>query len=164
MALSLKLTTIGVYGWDEASFFAALQAARVDTLCDIRRRRGVRGREYAFANSERLQGRLKELGIRYIHWLALSPPEAVRQRQHEADRAANVARRKRAELDPAFVAAYEQSVLAHLQPDSLLAELGLEPKVIALFCVEREPAACHRSLLAAALSQEWGVEVAHLLP
>ncbi|HRO91039.1 MAG TPA: hypothetical protein PLC06_11125 [Promineifilum sp.] len=35
---------------------------------------------------------------------------------------------------------------------------------MALMCVEREPAACHRSLLAERLRQAWGVEVVHLVP
>lgn len=37
------IVTIGVYGFDEQSFFQALQDAQIDTLCDIRARRGVRG-------------------------------------------------------------------------------------------------------------------------
>ena len=59
----MKLITIGVYGFDEESFFQALLAAGVDVFCDIRQRRGVRGATYAFANSQRLQRRLAELGI-----------------------------------------------------------------------------------------------------
>jgi hypothetical protein len=34
----------------------------------------------------------------------------------------------------------------------------------ALFCVERDPEACHRSLIAAMLADEYGVAVRHLLP
>ncbi|MFN2179799.1 MAG: hypothetical protein ACK2UV_09955, partial [Candidatus Promineifilaceae bacterium] len=56
------IVTIGVYGFDETTFFQALKDAGVDTFCDIRRRRGVRGSRYAFANSKRLQKRLAELG------------------------------------------------------------------------------------------------------
>ncbi len=46
-----RIVTLGVYGRSEAEFFATLQHAQVDLFCDIRRRRGVRGRDYAFANS-----------------------------------------------------------------------------------------------------------------
>jgi uncharacterized protein (DUF488 family) len=159
----MELVTIGVYGWEEEGFFEALQAAGVDTFCDVRRRRGVRGREYAFANSERLQKRLAELGIRYIHRLDLSPTDAVRQRQHEADKAARVARRKREELSPEFVAAYREEVLAHFEPRSLLSDLG-EAQVVAFFCVEREPAACHRSLLVERVQETTGGRVSHLIP
>jgi len=45
-----KFVTIGVYGFSADAFFEALQRAGVDSFCDIRYRRGVRGSEYAFAN------------------------------------------------------------------------------------------------------------------
>jgi len=35
---------------------------------------------------------------------------------------------------------------------------------VALFCVEREPAACHRSLLAERLGKDLGIEVEHIIP
>ena len=82
-----KIVTIGVYGFDEDSFFDALHKARVDTFCDIRSRRGVRGSIYAFANSLRLQARLADLGIRYLHRKDLAPTQAVRDRQAAADKA-----------------------------------------------------------------------------
>ncbi len=53
--LKPRIVTIGVYGFEEEEFFAALANARVDLFCDVRRRRGVRGARYAFANSQRLQ-------------------------------------------------------------------------------------------------------------
>jgi hypothetical protein len=34
----------------------------------------------------------------------------------------------------------------------------------ALFCVERDPEACHRSLIAARVADEHGVAVTHLRP
>jgi uncharacterized protein (DUF488 family) len=77
-----KIVTIGVYGFDAESFFAALQRAGVDTLCDIRRRRGVRGSEYAFANRARLEARLAARGIRYVHRLDLAPSTALREAQY----------------------------------------------------------------------------------
>ena len=58
-----EVLTIGAYGWDAETFFAALVRERVAVFCDLRRRRGVRGPEYAFANSERLQERLGDLGL-----------------------------------------------------------------------------------------------------
>ncbi|PKO17334.1 MAG: hypothetical protein CVU38_21715, partial [Chloroflexi bacterium HGW-Chloroflexi-1] len=107
-----EFVTIGVYGFDEASFFQALADARVDTVCDIRRRRGVRGAAYAFANSQRLQAKLAALGIRYLHRLDLAPGPETRQRQHGADTSARTAKRQRETLDPAFIAAYRQECLA----------------------------------------------------
>jgi len=159
-----RIVTIGAIGFDAGSFFRALQDAGVDTLCDIRARRAVRGHDYAFANSQRLQARLAELGIRYLHRIDLAPTPTMRRQQAAADDAAHIARRKRAELSPAFVAAFEREVLAPFNPDSLLNDLPPDARVVALLCVEREPAACHRSLVAERLREAWGVEVVHLKP
>lgn len=159
-----RIVTIGAIGFDADSFFRALQEAGVDTLCDIRARRAVRGHDYAFANSQRLQARLAELGIRYLHRIDLAPTPAMREQQAAADDAAHIARRKRAELSPAFIAAFEREVLASFDPDSLLNDLPPDARVVALLCVEREPAACHRSLVAERLREVWGVEVVHLKP
>lgn len=160
----MKIVTIGVYGTPAESFFAALQAAGVDTFCDIRARRGVRGAEYAYANSQRLQKRLAELGIRYLHRKDLAPTPEIRKTQHVADKAEKIARRQRAELDPAFITAYQETILAGFDPQSLLDDLPPDALVVALFCVEREPAACHRSLLAAYLQAAWGCPVEHIIP
>lgn len=159
-----KIVTIGAIGYTADAFFSALQEAGVDTFVDVRRRRAVRGAAYAFANSQRLQARLAELGIRYLHRLDLAPPTTVRQQQAAADAAAGVAKRKRAELSPTFVTLYRSEVLASFDPQSLHDDLPPDAAVIALMCVEREPAACHRSLLAERLREAWGVEVVHLVP
>jgi uncharacterized protein (DUF488 family) len=157
-----EFVTIGVYGFDEASFFQALQDARVDTFCDIRRRRGVRGSGYAFANSQRLQARLAELGIRYLHRPDLAPSLAVRQVQDAVDKAGKTAKRQRASLDPGFIDAYRREVLDGFDSRRFVEELG-EAHVVALFCVERHPAACHRSLLAERLATDLRVSVKHVL-
>lgn len=159
-----KLVTIGVYGFTPEAFFEALRRAGVDTFCDIRWRRGVRGREYAFANSGRLQRRLAELGVRYLHLRELAPNPALRKRQYAADQEQGVAKRKRAALSEQFITAYRQEGLAGFDSRKFVEQLGPEAKVVALFCVEREPAACHRSLLAARLQEDLGVEVEHLKP
>ena len=159
-----SIITIGAIGFTTETFFQALLEARVDTFVDIRRRRAVRGRDYAFANSQRLQARLAELGIHYLHRLDLAPPDAARERQTAADKTAGIARRKRTELSPAFIEVYERDVLAHFDPQSLLDDLPDGAAIVALMCVEREPAACHRSLLAERLRHELGVEVIHLAP
>jgi uncharacterized protein (DUF488 family) len=159
-----RFVTIGVYGWEEEAFFQALNRAGVDLFCDLRARRGVRGSEYAFANSERLQARLSESGIRYLHFKELAPGEEIRSAQHTVDETAKVARRKRAVLSPAFVEAYRRERLAGFDSAAFVESLGPDVQTAALFCVEREPAACHRSLLAARLEQDLGVAVMHLLP
>jgi len=162
----MKFITIGAFGYSQAAFFGALQQAGVDTFCDIRWRRGVRGAEYAFVNSARLQKGLAALGIRYLHFRDLAPSPAARRRQYEADKAAGVAKRKRSALSELFIAAYREERLAAFDTRGFVERLGLQAQVVALFCVEREPAACHRSLLAARLQQDLGAqcEVIHLMP
>lgn len=162
--MTIKIVTIGVYGFTAETFFRALQMAGVDMVLDIRQRRGVRGAEYAFANSQRLQARLGELGIHYQHQKNLAPTPAVRQRQNEADKQAKVAKRQRGRLAADFAAAYQVEILANFDSQAWLAALPAEANVLALLCVEREPAACHRSLVAERLQQDLGLEVEHITP
>jgi uncharacterized protein (DUF488 family) len=61
------VVTIGVYGWTLEAFLDALREAGVGLVLDVRQRRGVRGPEYAWANSQRLQAALAEAGIGYRH-------------------------------------------------------------------------------------------------
>ena len=160
----LKLVTIGVYGFSELAFFSALQQAGVDTFCDIRWRRGVRGAEYAFANSARLQRRLATMGIRYRHFRQLAPSPALRRRQYESDQAAGTTKRQRAVLGESFVAGYRAEYLRLFDSRQFVGQLDADANTVALFCVEREPAACHRSLVAERLQQDLGGQVIHLLP
>ncbi len=159
-----KIVTIGVYGFDEDSFFDALRQAQVDTFCDIRSRRGVRGSTYAFANSLRLQARLAELGIRYLYRKDLAPTQAVRDKQVAADKAMKTAKRKRIALGEAFITAYCTECLTGFDPDSLLDDLEENTQVVALFCVEKAPEACHRSLVADKLAKELKLEVEDIVP
>lgn len=46
MSELLLVATIGVYGFTEERFFGELTEAGVDLLCDVRRRRGLRGSTY----------------------------------------------------------------------------------------------------------------------
>ena len=162
--MSLKIVTIGVYGFSETQFFETLQEAGVDIFCDVRWRRGVRGAAYAFANHKRLQARLESLGIGYIHCKELAPTPEIRQRQSEADHRGRVAKRKRASLSAEFISAYQSEILSGFDPHEFIAALPEGARVVALFCVEREASACHRSLLAEKLRGVEGIEVEHLHP
>lgn len=159
-----EFVTIGVYGWEEGAFFAALQQAGVDTLCDVRRHRGMRGSRYAFANSQRLQAHLAAAGIRYLHRLDLAPSVEVRHQQHAADLAGHTPRRQRVTLDAGFAEAYRRECLVGFDSRRFVAELGTQARVVALLCVEREPAACHRGLLARQLEEDLDLVVTHLRP
>jgi uncharacterized protein (DUF488 family) len=159
-----EIVTIGVYGWEAERFFAALRDAGVDVFCDVRQRRGVRGREYAFANSERLQACLAEHGIRYIHCRDLAPAAELRMAQYAADAAARTAKRQRTILSAEFVQAYSEQLFRGFDSHNFVESLDPDARIVALFCVEREPAACHRSLLASRLSHDLGLSIRHLLP
>ena len=58
-----SVATIGVYGFSAETFLHPLREANVGLLLDVRQRRGVRGSEYAWANSARLQAALDRAGI-----------------------------------------------------------------------------------------------------
>lgn len=161
----LRIVSIGVYGYSEETFFAALQGADVDTFCDLRSRRGVRGPLYPFANHKRLEARLVGEGIRYVHLKELAPPKELRELQKRLDKAQGVQKRQRSALAPEFVAAYRERCLQGYSREQFLEAVGPEARVVALFCVEREPAACHRSIVAEWLASESGLQsVRHLRP
>ena len=155
------VATIGVYGWTLEEFLAALEDADVSLLVDVRQRRGVRGREYAWANAQRLQRALADAGIAYSHHKELAPTTELRQLQYAEDDRLGVAKRSRSDLAPAYRERYLREILDHADLDALVAEL---PDVSALFCDERDPEACHRSLVADRLAREFGVRVSHLRP
>ncbi|MEO8973134.1 MAG: DUF488 domain-containing protein [Ktedonobacteraceae bacterium] len=159
-----KLITIGVYGFDRDSFFQALQDAHVDTFCDIRLRRGMRGSEYAFVNSTRLQQQLQQLGIRYIHMKELAPSQSIRDQQKIEDKRNRQAKRTRTTLEQTFISAYEAGCLSAFDATDFMQKVGTEAKVISLFCVERDPQACHRSLAARKIAHDLNLQLEHITP
>ena len=158
-----QVVTIGVYGWDLAAFLDALEKADVRVLFDVRQRRGVRGREYSWANSQRLQQSLAQAGIEYRHRRELAPTTELRHLQYAEDARQGVGKRSRVALAPEYTRRYTEEILDPVGVDELAAELPADGAA-ALFCVERDPEACHRSLIAARLAAEHGVQVSHLRP
>jgi len=135
----------------------------VRVLLDVRQRRGVRGPEYAWANAKRLQAALDEAGVEYRHLLELAPTTEMRRLQYEEDDRQGVGKRSRRELAPAYRERYLAEILDGADLSALADSLP-EDGAAALFCVERDPEACHRSLIADRLAAEHGFEVAHLRP
>jgi len=157
-----RIATIGVYGFDVSTFLETLEDGGVDVLVDVRQRRGVRGPQYAWANSRRLQAALAEAGIGYEHRRDLAPSTAMRQLQYREDARKGEGKRSRTTLAAGYVRDYTAEILEPADLSSL-AELAAEHRP-ALLCVERDAEACHRSLIAARLEREHGCEVRHLLP
>ncbi len=143
-----SIYTIGVYGSTETEFFRNLTSNQIDTFCDIRRRRAVRGAIYAFVNSARLQDTLKSLSINYIHETRLAPTIPIMGVQDKSDKLHKVKRRERTELDDAFKKAYTDKILSKFDIKEFIEELEKSGcKKVVLFCVEKLPTACHRSLV-----------------
>ena len=70
-------------------------------------------------------------------------------------------KRSRAELAPDYVGATREEILDRVDLGPIVAELPVDG-VSALLCVERDPEACHRSLIAERLAGEHGLAVTHL--
>jgi uncharacterized protein (DUF488 family) len=159
-----RIATVGVYGFDAERFLAALDGANVGLVLDVRQRRGVRGSEYAWANSKRLQAALADAGIDYEHRPELAPTTELRQLQYAEDERQGVGKRSRRELAAAYRERYLREILDRADLDDVVARLPEDPAIGALLCVERDPEACHRSLIAERLSERHGLAVTHLVP
>jgi uncharacterized protein (DUF488 family) len=157
------VATIGVYGFTVSRFLDALHTADVRRLLDVRQRRGVRGPEYAWANARRLQAALAEAGIEYRHHRELAPTTELRQLQYREDDRLGAGKRSRSELAPAYRERYVKEILDRVDLAAIVSELPAEG-ASALFCVERDPEACHRSLIAGRLADEYGLPVLHIRP
>jgi uncharacterized protein (DUF488 family) len=95
------IATVGVYDSSPDDFLATLKRHRVAMVVQVRQRRGVRGREYAWANSLRLQAALEQAGIQYRHLPELAPTTELRQLQYREDDRLKVGKRSRVELSAA---------------------------------------------------------------
>jgi uncharacterized protein (DUF488 family) len=134
----------------------------VNLLLDVRQRRGVRGAQYAWANAGRLEAALREAAIGYQHLPELAPTTAMRELQYAADAEKGEGKRDRTVLSPAYVERYTEEVLDPADLDPLIRFIGRSRA--ALFCVERDAAACHRSLIAARIARDHGARIVNLRP
>ncbi|KOX03314.1 hypothetical protein ADK65_07050 [Streptomyces sp. NRRL B-1140] len=159
----LAMVTIGVYGFDGASFLQRLRLADVRLLLDVRQRRGVRGPEYAWANSLRLQAALAQARIIYEHHPELAPTTELRRLQYAEDDRRGVGKRSRHELAAEYTRRYTTEILDRADLTRIVSALPVSGTA-ALFCVERDPEACHRSLIARRLAERHGVTIEHLRP
>jgi uncharacterized protein (DUF488 family) len=157
------VATIGVYGFTAEAFLETLAGAGVGLLLDLRQRRGVRGPDYPWANAARLQDLLAAAGIGYRHVKGLTPTTELRRLQYREDDRQGVGKRTRVALAPEYAERYTREILDPFDLGALVAELPAD-SVTALLCVERDPEACHRSLVARRLHAEHGVAVTDLRP
>jgi uncharacterized protein (DUF488 family) len=141
----MRIFTIGYEGATVGEFLAALQAAGVRRVIDVRAL--PLSRRPGFSKSP-LRAALGEAGIDYVHLKALGTPADGRAAAR-AGRHADMARiyAGQLELPEAMAQSAQMLALAEERPSALL-------------CFEREPAHCHRSLLLDAAAR--GVEIVHL--
>lgn len=159
----MNFLTIGVYNSTEKEFFDKLLDNNIDTFCDIRQRRGVRGSKYSFVNSKMLQSKLRDLGINYFHFLDLAPTKEIRELQKLADLNNQQLKRDRKALGPIFVKEYQDQILTNFNFNDFLYELKkLGSNNVALFCVEESPNACHRSIVADKLSNDFNYNIKNI--
>ena len=158
-----RIATIGVYGFTADTFLRKLVGEGVVLLLDLRQRRGVRGPDYSWANSARLQRALTAAHIGYRHVKELAPTTELRQLQYRDDDRQGVGKRSRITLAPEYAERYTREILDPFDLDAIVAELPTGATT-GLFCVEREPEACHRSLVAARVHAQHGLPVTNLRP
>jgi len=158
----MEFFTIGVYNSTEDQYFNKLTENRIDTFCDIRQRRGVRGAKYAFVNRLRLEARLNDLCIKHHHFLDLAPTKEIRELQKEQDSKLGELKRDRSMLGAIFKIAYKDRILSKFNFENFLDNLDrIGASRIVLFCVEEKPEACHRSIVTDKL-EKLGYKITHL--
>jgi uncharacterized protein (DUF488 family) len=139
----MRIFTIGYEGATVPEFLSALQKAGVERVIDVR----------AVPNSRRpgfsktpLRNALAEVGIDYVHLRALGTP---------ADGRAAARAGRHGDLKRIYA--------GQLELPEAIAETGKmldlsREKPSALLCYERDPEACHRTLLLEAVSPDAEVE------
>ncbi|WP_426314433.1 DUF488 family protein [Methylobacterium fujisawaense] len=136
--MSKQLFTIGYEGLDSERLVGVLRSAGVATLADVRAVANSRKRGFskgALGTSRR------EAGLGYAHLRSLGTPKSGRQ----AARAGDAALMRRIYCEEVLDTA---AGLAALDELAALAEGA----PICLLCFERDPAGCHRRVLAERLA------------
>lgn len=159
----MEFFTIGVYNSTEKEFFDKLIDNKIDTFCDIRQRRGVRGSKYSFVNSNRLQHKLNDLEIKYGYIPELAPSTQIRELQKDIDEQKGELKRDRQELGSVFVIEYKNRILKDYDFEKFFENLyQIGASRIVFFCVEEQPEACHRSIVTDKLLNSYNYKITHL--
>jgi len=142
------LFTIGYESATLEDFLATLKNAGVSLLLDVREFPGSRKRGFS---KNALASSLAANGIQYLHLRGLGDPKLGR----DAARAGDF------EL-------FRRIFLQHMTTEKAqsdlqrAADLLKKKRRICLMCYERDPATCHRSMVADMLSSAEGITIHHL--
>lgn len=135
-----RIFTIGYQGATQAELIAALEAASVRRVIDVRA--VPLSRKPGFSKNVLAAG-LKEAGIDYAHLKALGTPPEGRE----------AARKGRADVLERVYAAQLETPEAAVDAARMIELAGEKPS--ALLCFERDPAMCHRTLLRESVMADW---------
>jgi uncharacterized protein (DUF488 family) len=140
-----RLMTVGYEKATLSDFIAALKGEGVTTLLDVRelpisRRKGF--------SKTALREALAAAGIAYRHERDLGSPKAIRHQLHADGDYTN------------YFAAFTKYIRSQ---EALLRQLAADlTGGVALMCFERDPATCHRSVVAKRLELLTGLSTRHL--
>ena len=144
-----KLYTIGYEKVGQADFVAALKAAKVKTLVDVRE--VANSRRAGFAKKS-LAAALDEAGIAYVHMKALGTPKLGREAARKGDTKTMTRIFEARLVEP-------ESQMA-LSETADLAKNGRT----CIMCLEHDWHGCHRAIVARHIEEEFGLKPEHLSP
>lgn len=139
--------TVGYEGTDIDRFVRTLKAAGVQQLADVR---AVAVSRKPGFSKKKLAARLAEEGIDYLHFVALGDPKPGRDAARAGD------------FD-GFMEIYGAHILTAEAQDALrgLTE-AVQGAPTCLMCFERDPATCHRTIVAREVSEALDFDVFNL--
>lgn len=144
-----KLYTIGYEKVGQGDFVAALKAAKVKTLVDVRE---IANSRRAGFSKKSLAAALDEAGIAYIHMKPLGMPKLGREAARKGD-------------TPTMTRIFEAKLV---EPASQLAlaetaDLAQRGRTC-IMCLEHDWRGCHRAIVARQIEDEFGIRPEHLSP
>jgi uncharacterized protein (DUF488 family) len=144
-----RIWTIGYEKVGVPDFLAALKAAKIKTLIDVRE---VANSRRAGFSKKALAASLDEAGVAYVHLKPLGTPKAGREAARKGD-------------TKTMQRIYEARLA---EPESQLAlaeaaELAGKGRTC-LMCLEHDWRVCHRAIVAKELARGYGLTPVHLSP
>ena len=139
------ISTAGYSGHTPESFVAALTAAGVEQVLDVRSR--PFSRKAGFSKNA-LDEFLRSKGLTYVHLPALGAPPEMLDKKSEGLEFAQLAPIYRRHLAKQKAAFEEAQKVARARPSALI-------------CLEKDPKECHRGILAQQFAKN-GWDVVHL--
>jgi uncharacterized protein (DUF488 family) len=143
-----EIHTAGYQGLTLDEFTNKLAGAGIRTLIDVRKTPFSRIKGFSRTS---LKTQMNNAGIDYIHMPELGVESSWRNNLNTP------------EDHKALLERYKAEVLSNRKTElRTITELLESGQTIVLVCMEKDPAACHRTMVAQAVSELTGAEVVHL--